>query len=203
MMTEPATSADQMKTSQRDDVSRELGDLILFHGGEWTEADFNALPDGVRAELHDGRLILTPSPTSEHMLASKRLARWVERFVDDDRLVLIEVDVRMADGRRYRAPDVLMLREWQRGRPMDPTNVLFVGEVVSPGGGEEYGGKMTAYFDAGIEWYLIVEETPAGHTGELYRRGDSKYELVSEAGPAGMLKFPEPFSAELDLRSLS
>lgn len=201
-MTEPAPSADQT-TSQHDDVSRELGDLILFHGGEWTEADFNALPDGVRAELHDGRLILTPSPTSQHIKAGKRLEHWFEQFVEDDSLVLRELDVRMAGGRRYRAPDVLLLREWRRGRPMDPANVILVGEVISPGGGEEYGAKMTAYFDAGIEWYLIVEETPAGYTGELYRRGDAKYELLSAAGPAGMLKFPEPFSAELNLRSLS
>lgn len=198
-MTEPALSEAAMS---RDEL-RELGELIVFHGGEWTEADYEALPSGVRAELHDGRLILVPSPTSEHMLASLELAVLFRRIIGNRKLVLQEVDVRMASGRRYRAPDILVLKEWRRGRPMPPENVLLVGEVLSPGGGEEYGEKMTAYLDAGIEWYLIVEETPAGFRGECYRRGTDKYELVAEAGPAGTLTLPEPFAATLNLRDLS
>lgn len=201
-MTEPA-AADDPTARQVPDERLELADLILFHGGEWTESDYEALPAGVRAELHDGRLILPPSPEPSHMLASKRLVRSLERFVNDDRLVLQEVDVRMADGHRYRTPDVLLLRRWQRKRPIPPADVVLVGEVISPGGGEERGAKMAAYFDAGIEWYLIVEETPAGFRGECYRRAAEKYELVAEAPPAGALALPEPFDAAIDLRDLS
>lgn len=185
------------------DEARELGELVLFHGGEWTEADYEALPPGVRAELHDGRLILTPSPNSEHIKAAKRLERFFERFVEDDSLVLRELDVRMADGRRYRAPDVLVLREWRRGRPMDPANVVLVGEVISPGGGDEYTEKMVAYAEAGIEWYLIVRETPAGFTGELYQLAGGRYQLVGVGEPAGALKLPEPFNDTVQLRDLS
>ncbi|HEY3506714.1 MAG TPA: Uma2 family endonuclease [Actinocatenispora sp.] len=200
-MTEPAVSADAV-TGHRDEL-RDLGELILFHRGEWTEADFEALPQGVRAELHDGRLILTPSPNSEHIRAAKRLERFLERFVEDDSLVLRELDVRMAGGRRYRAPDVMVLHEWRRGRPMDPANVILVGEVISPGGGDEYGEKMTAYAESGIEWYLIVQETPAGFTGEFYRLTDGAYQLVSRGEPAGRLDLPDPFNATIELRELS
>lgn len=201
-MSESAATGDPT-ARQVPDERLDLADLILFHGGEWTGADYEALPQGVRAELHDGRLILTPSPEPSHMLASKRLVRWLERLVDDDRLVLQEVDVRMAGGRRYRTPDILVLHRWHRKRPLPPSDVLLVGEVVSPGGGDEYGQKMTAYFDAGIEWYLVVEETPAGFQGELHRRGADKYELVSQAPAAGMLELPEPFGATIDLHELS
>jgi len=185
------------------DEARELGELVLFHGGEWTEADYEALPAGVRAELHDGRLILTPSPTYQHMLASLELSVLFRGIIGDRRRVVQEVDVRMADGRRYRAPDVLVLKEGRRGRPQPPRNVVLVAEVVSPGGGEERGDKMVAYQDAGIEWYLIVEETPAGFLGELYRLDAGKYTLVSDAPPAGVLRLPAPFDAEIRLRELS
>lgn len=180
-----------------------LGELILFHGGEWTETDFEALPDGVRAELHDGRLILVPSPSAEHMLTSRRLAKRFDVAVGDDRLVLQEVDVRMADGHRYRRPDVLVLHEPARGRPMDPGNVLLVCEVISPTDGDERGEKMTAYAEAGIEWYLITEETDTGFLGELYRLRDGRYELLVKTPPAGTLTLPAPFNATLDLATLS
>jgi hypothetical protein len=202
MMTEPATTGDPT-ARQVPDVRLDLADLILFHGGEWTEADYEALPRGVRAELHDGRLILVPSAEPSHMLASIELAVMFRGITGDRRRVLQEVDVRMAGGRRYRTPDLLVLHRWHRKRPIPPSDVLLVGEIISPGGGEEYGDKMTAYFDAGIEWYLIVEETPAGFQGELYRLGVEKYELVSQAPAAGALELPAPFGASINLRDLS
>ena len=180
-----------------------LGELIIFHGGEWTEADYEALPDGVRAELHDGRLILVPSPSAEHMLASRLLANRLAESVSNDRLVLQEVDVRMADGHRYRTPDVLVLHEPARGRPLDPGNVVLVCEVISPSGGEERGDKMTAYAAAGIEWYLVAEETSGGFLAELYRLKDRRYDLLVKAPPAGSLTLPAPFDVEIDLSALS
>src|SRR6266545_236831 len=43
-MTESAVSGEEPSMEER----TALGQLILFHGGEWTEADYEALPDGVR-----------------------------------------------------------------------------------------------------------------------------------------------------------
>ena len=198
-MTESAVSGEEPSMDER----TALGELILFHGGEWTEADYEALPDGVRAELHDGRLILVPSPTAEHMLTSRRLAKHFDTLMADDRLVLQEVDVRMADGRRYRRPDVSVLREPASGRPLDPRNVVLVCEIISPGGGDERQEKLTAYADAGIEWYLITEQTEDGYLGELYRLQDGKYQLLVKAPPAGTLTLPAPFDSAIDLRTLS
>lgn len=197
--TDSAVSGDSPSMDER----TALGELIIFHGGEWTEADYEALPDGVRAELHDGRLILVPSPSAEHMLASRLLANRLAKSVSDDRLVLQEVDVRMADGHRYRTSDVLVLHEPARGRPLDPRNVVLVCEIVSPSGGDERGDKMTAYAEAGIEWYLIAEETPDGFLGELYRLRDGEHELIAKAPPATALTLPAPFGTIIDLSALS
>lgn len=76
-------------------------------------------------------------------------------------------------------------------------------EIASPGGGEEYDKKMVTYVEAGIEWYLIVAETPAGFRGELFQLDGGKYACVAQAPPAGVLTLPEPFAADIELRELS
>lgn len=197
-MSEPA-----VVTGESRDQRTELGELILFHRGEWTESDYEALPAGVRAELHDGSLILVPGAGVPHMLASAELLVRFRAIVGDRRLVVQEVDVRMAGGRRYRTPDVLVMRDPARHRPLDPGNVVLVCEIVSPHGGDERDEKMTVYAEAGIEWYLVTEETPTGFLGELYRLDDGKYARVAEAPPAGVLRLPEPFAADIDLSELS
>lgn len=35
-----------------DDPRVALGEVVIFHRGEWTEDDYTALPQGTRAELH-------------------------------------------------------------------------------------------------------------------------------------------------------
>lgn len=178
-----------------------LGELILYHGGEWTEADYEALPDGVRAELHDGQLILLPGQTAEHSMATMQLSLALER-ITSDRQVIHRVDMRMAEGRRFRTPDVVVWREWQRDRPIDPRNVVMVCEIISPRPTDERGDKMTAYAEAGIEWYLVAEETSEGFLAELYRLKYRRYDLLVKAPPAGSLTLPAPFDVEIDLSAL-
>ncbi|MGA8112232.1 MAG: Uma2 family endonuclease [Actinocatenispora sp.] len=182
-----------------------LGQLVVLHQGSWTEADYDALPEGVRVELHDGRLILTPDPTSEHQYAASELIFQLRAAIGNKRLVFGPVDVRMADGNRFRSPDVVVVRTPYRGRPADPANVRMVCEIVSPGGGDEYDQKMVVYAEAGIPWYLILRETPAGFIAELYALDEEsgKYQQHSSAEPAGVLDLPAPFHGALVLRDLS
>jgi Putative restriction endonuclease len=91
-----------------------LGRLVVLHRGTWTEDDYNALPEGVRVELHEGRLILVPDPTSEHQYAAHELTDQLRAAIGNKRLVFGPVDVRMADGRRYRSPDVVVVRTLPR-----------------------------------------------------------------------------------------
>lgn len=107
----------------------------------------------------------------------------------------------MADGQRYRTPDVIVMRKPARSRPLDPRNVLLACEIVSPGG-DERGIKKTVYAEAGIEWYLIVEETPAGFLGELHHLDGGAYAAAAQAPPSGMLELPKPFAAQLNLKDL-
>lgn len=182
-----------------------LGEMVAHHRGEWAEADYNAIPPGVSVELHDGRLILAPEPTYEHQYAAGDLRRQLGELIGDQHLVVGPVDVRMAKGRRYRSPDAVVLRARYRGRPADPQNVRLVAEIVSPGGGDEYDQKMSVYAEAGIQWYLIAKETPAGYYAELFRLDPAINQYVQHAAapPADKLELPEPFDGILRLRDLS
>ncbi|HZE37494.1 MAG TPA: Uma2 family endonuclease [Stackebrandtia sp.] len=183
----------------------QLGKMLMSHTGEWTLDEFETIPTEVSVELHDGNLIMTPSAMPEHMYASGELVLLFRETVKHRPQVNMGVDVYCGcDSRCIRKPDLLILREPQHGRPIPSANLLLVGEVVSPGSRDEWGDKMRDYADGGIEWYLIVQETPAGFRGELHRLDESgKYRLVVEAEPAGELKLPEPFELDINLRELS
>ncbi|MEV0645557.1 hypothetical protein AB0I28_09860 [Phytomonospora sp. NPDC050363] len=56
----------------------------LDHVGPWTESDFNALPEGFGVELHDGLLILTPSPAAEHQCARQTVAHYLTEAIGDE-----------------------------------------------------------------------------------------------------------------------
>lgn len=182
-----------------------LGDLIMSHSGPWTLEEFESIPPEVSVELHEGKLILTPSATFGHMRASRRLADHFDDLVDDPDVVGMEVDVYCGRNRScVRKPDVLVLADPEEGRPIAPDNLLLVAEVVSPGSKDEWGDKMTDYADAGIPWYLIVQDTKDGYRAELHHLADSgEYELVEDVNPADVLRLPEPFDGSIDLRTLA
>ncbi|MEV0649396.1 Uma2 family endonuclease [Phytomonospora sp. NPDC050363] len=178
-------------------------DAALSHGGPWTESDFNALPDGLRAELHYGRLILTPSATFGHGNVIRRICAMFDLFVDDPDQVGQQTDVRLADGQVYFCPDFLVLREPGEGRPIAAASVFIVGEVRSPGGGKEYTEKMSEYAAAGIPGYLIIRGTKAqGYSAQYYLLRDGRYELVEKTDPGAILTITEPMAATLNLSRL-
>ncbi|MGH8877679.1 MAG: Uma2 family endonuclease [Stackebrandtia sp.] len=167
-----------------------LGELIMSHSGPWTIEEFEALPPEVSVELHEGKLILTPSATFGHMRAGRRVGMKVDVYCG-------------SDGNCVRKPDVLVLVDPEDGRPIPPDNLLLVGEIVSPGSKDEWGDKMADYADAGIPWYLIVQEVGEGFRAELHHLEEpGRYELVASAGPGEELRVPKPFDGSIDLSTL-
>ncbi|GIG70780.1 Uma2 family endonuclease [Phytomonospora endophytica] len=173
------------------------------HSGPWTEEDYEALPEGLRAELHDGSLILTPSPAPLHDLISRRLANLFAELLQDDELVHTAMDLRMADGRRFRTPDVMVLRAPAEIRPVPPGDVELVVEVLSPGGGCEWDTKMQVYAAAGIPAYLILEEKGGVVSGWHHELVNGKYALTAEAHDGEELFVVKPFTFTIDLTALA
>ncbi|RSM52098.1 Uma2 family endonuclease, partial [Actinoplanes sp. ATCC 53533] len=76
--------------------------------GGWTVDDLDALPDdGVRRELIDGALHVSPSPTSIHQVIAMRLGVALEQTCPDHLFVSQSNDVQLSPRRLF-IPDVLV-----------------------------------------------------------------------------------------------
>jgi Uma2 family endonuclease len=130
--------------------------------GRFTEADFERLPvdagDGLRYELLDGSIIVTPAPGFLHQRATVRLLR----LLDDAAPRGLEVCVAPLDAYLPTGdilqPDVLVIDpaivtdDKVRGVP------LLAVEVLSPSTRRrDVGDKLTAYRDAGLPSYWVVD----------------------------------------------
>ncbi len=68
--------------------------------GGWTTDDLDALPeDGVRRELLDGVLLVSPSPTDIHQIIAARLMVALEETCPGDLQVTQAVEVRLSPRR--------------------------------------------------------------------------------------------------------
>ncbi|MGQ9477634.1 MAG: hypothetical protein ACUVRH_03975 [Candidatus Bipolaricaulia bacterium] len=72
---------------------------LLPPQGQWTEADYFALPDTNRyVELSEGRLTTPPHPTYAHQEALKRLFLGLNTLVEEKELGTAEQVDRLARG---------------------------------------------------------------------------------------------------------
>lgn len=103
--------------------------------GGWTVDHLAALPeDGVRRELLDGVLLVSPSPTNVHQTIAWRLAAALDRRCPDRFDVTQAVEIRLSPRRSF-IPDVQVTtaEAAQRGpRWFAPHEIVLAVEIVSP-----------------------------------------------------------------------
>jgi Uma2 family endonuclease len=111
----------------------EAGPGRLPLGRPFTRADLDALPDdGLRHELIDGVLIVSPSPVRLHQRAVTRLTIALEAGCPDDLEVLCApFDVALADD-TVMVPDVIAARRSDYTDTDLPTAPVLAVEVLSP-----------------------------------------------------------------------
>jgi Uma2 family endonuclease len=102
-------------------------------GRPFTRADLDALPDdGLRHELIDGVLVVSPSPVHTHQRAVVRLTIALEAACPDDLEVLCApFDVALADD-TVMIPDVIAARRSDFTLKDLPTAPVLAVEVLSP-----------------------------------------------------------------------
>src|SRR5258708_1466514 len=122
-----------------------------------------AAPEGVRYELDEGELVVTPSPTPLHNIVRYRLRRAVTDFVQKNSLgiVLDETDFRLS-ANVVRKPDVAFiveesLRDFDfKHTPVDIPPALAV-EVISPNNlAQDTLKKVHQYLAAGSHAVWLV-----------------------------------------------
>lgn len=146
------------------------------HDG-WTVDDLADLPDdGLRYELVDGSLHVSPPPTVRHDYVVGRLLIVLDRVLSGSWRVVPGGGIRF-DARNYRQPDLMVVRMAALDSPLaSPEDVLLAVEVMSPSSvTEDRLVKPAQYARAGIPHYWRLErgDLPVLVThvleGEVYR----------------------------------
>lgn len=123
----------------------------------WSVDDLAALPDdGLRYELIDGALLVSPSPKPRHQLVSHRLAMLLDAAcAAEQRVFAAPLDWQPGADRSFQ-PDLLVVPVAPLDGPL-PAPVLVV-EILSPSTKSvDRVLKMHAYAAAGVPQYWIVD----------------------------------------------
>jgi len=157
--------------SQQENLTFEL--LKLFpRQGEWTEEDYFNLPETNRIiELSEGRLIITPAPTTQHQEISSKLHLLIGNFVSLNNLGKVcysPLDVRLWEG-TIRQPDIVFMsnehldRITERYWGVPDLAIEILSESTAK---EDRADKFFEYSKAGILEYWIVD--PEAKTIDVY-----------------------------------
>lgn len=132
--------------------------------GNYTIADIDALPEGQRAELIDGRMYMMASPALSHqdilVWLSVRIFNYIETHKGKCRVVPAPFGVFIRkDDRNYFEPDISVIcdrdRLDERGCHGAPDWVV---EIVSPSSRRmDYRLKLPVYKETGVREYWIVD----------------------------------------------
>ena len=161
----------------------------------WTTDDLAALPDdGIRRELLDGVLHVSPSPSSIHQVIAGRLMVALESTCPDHLFVSQANDVQLSPRRLF-IPDVLVTTfeaaERRSGSFMAEEVILAV-EIVSPSSQSmDRVMKPALYARAGIPFYWMIEidggitvhTHTLGATGDVYQPAGSFTDVVAVDEP--------------------
>lgn len=143
-----------------------------------TIEDIFSLPDGARAELVHGQLIMMAPPSRQHQDIAGRLYAAILQHINDKhgncRPYMASFAIFLDDEDTYVEPDVSVICD---PRKLDDRGCHgapeFIIEVVSPSSRRmDYYTKLTLYRDAGVREYWIVD--PAKETILVYLMEESQ-----------------------------
>lgn len=170
-----------------DDAVAAVAELVAA-GRPLTWHDLQQLPDGLRFELVDGVLLVSPSPLMVHQRIASNLVRLLHDAVPPALEVLFAPFDWYVSETTVFQPDVLVCRTADLSeRWLGAPPVLGV-EILSPSTRlRDVGLKRRAYEDAGLGWYWVIDPEDARLTvHRLDRGGDRRAaRYVEEVGVSG------------------
>jgi Uma2 family endonuclease len=152
-----------------------------------TYEDYVSLPDdGLRYEILDGEMAVTPSPLIRHQIVSRNLQRILDRHVEARGLGFFlnaPVDVILANTSIV-VPDLVFVSRAREGivteRAIEGAPDLIV-EILSPSTERrDRGAKLQLYARFGVPSYWIVDID--ARTIDVFELGAEGYALALRAG---------------------
>ena len=145
-------------------VAEALGAHQVKKQGEYTVADYYALPDDRRHELIDGILYDMAAPTVTHQEIAFEIAVALRKYIKDKggkcKVFMSPVDVQLdKDDKTMVQPDVFILCDQRKnvGKCIYGAPDMVI-EVTSPSTRKkDFGKKLEKYADAGVREYWIVD----------------------------------------------
>lgn len=134
--------------------------------GRWTYKEYAALPnDGIRYEIVNGVLFMTPSPSGQHQDAVLEIAAYLRDYIKQANAGKVRIapcDVELASNVVVQ-PDVFIVLNEHLDR-IEESRVIgapdLVVEVISPGTATyDRNNKYHAYARAGVPEYWLVDPT--------------------------------------------
>ncbi len=150
----------------------------------WTYTDLREIPEDPsrRYEILEGQLVVSPSPSINHLLVVTALHGRLLRHVDDDQLGLVTASPADVKRSEYEVvvPDLFFVRKARlkiirRGEQtiLEPPDLAV--EVVSPASSRrDRAQKFVFYAGFGVPEYWIVD--PVQRTFDAFRLRDGGYE---------------------------
>jgi Uma2 family endonuclease len=158
-------------------------------------------PEGHKAEVIGGNIIVSPSPSGRHGLICLKLQRQLSRLLPAELVVTTMATLRMPATRERYIPDLLVIRE----DILDTDDWLFsagdaelVVEVVSPSNARnDRVTKVRGYAASGVPIYLLVDPLERSVTLFSEPAGDC-YRQVHPVPFGSSIALPEPYSGKID-----
>ena len=167
-------------------------------GDEWTVDLLDQLPDdGLKYELLDGILLVSPAPIPRHQRAIVRLCVLLDGVCPADHEVFVSPLDWRPDHRTSLEPDLLVVAKDRIGEKNIQQNPAIVVEVLSPSS-RRYDRllKFARYAEAGIPQYWIVDPNqPSVEVYDLAATGT--YVLTGSADGDTVLAVDEPLTVRV------
>ncbi|WP_433546957.1 Uma2 family endonuclease [Streptomyces sp. CA-294286] len=163
------------------------------------------IPDGWRAEIDEGQIVLVPPPNRHHNSIAAAVHRALLSRLSEDLEVYQTLGVHIAPLDRLYVPDLVVfsreLVEAEEKDPVDAAEALLVVEITSRGNArDDRTMKLWAYAHAPVPAYLLIDRFDQhGPTSTLFTEPQNGAYKHMDRMPFGeTLKLPEPFGTELD-----
>jgi Uma2 family endonuclease len=171
---------------------------VMPSAGDWTVEDLDRLPDdGLRYELVDGVLLVSPAPGYRHQTCVGEIFLLLKQAqVPPFQTLLAPFDFRPT-GRRSFQPDLLVVNKHEVTERGIATPPVLAVEVLSPGTRSvDLLLKRGVYEESGVPAYWLVDPAEPSVT-VLELDDDGRYREVSVARGDESVRLERPFPVEL------